>query len=44
MLLLQVDILISDSIYKYLDEKNDVLAIFLDLTKAFNKVWHASVV
>ena len=31
---------ITDQIYKSLDEGHEVRSVFLDISKAFDKVWH----
>ncbi len=33
-------IAICNKLYKNIDYGNEILAVFLDLTKAFDKVWH----
>jgi hypothetical protein len=37
-------IAITDSIYKGLDQKKDVLLVFLDISKAFDRVWHEGLI
>jgi hypothetical protein len=35
---------ITDSIYKGLDQKKDLLLVFLDISKAFDRVWHEGLI